>query len=76
MKFLWLIRVVGSTLIVLGLYGVLWGKNEEIKSTKTTDPGVDYGKQFTKDDIELQLSKKSNAVSAQATGSNGDNWEY
>ncbi|KAL3538320.1 hypothetical protein ACH5RR_001686 [Cinchona calisaya] len=63
--------VVGSALIVLGLYGVLWGKNEEVKPTKTTDSGVDNGKKFNMEDLELQLFKKSNAVSPdQATGSN------
>ncbi|KAL3515905.1 hypothetical protein ACH5RR_022807 [Cinchona calisaya] len=53
--------VVGSALIVMGLYGVLWGKNEEMKTTnKAPDLEVDFGKQITIEDIELQLFKRAN----------------
>ncbi|XP_027109725.1 WAT1-related protein At1g09380 [Coffea arabica] len=61
--------VIGSTLIVMGLYCVLWGKNEEMKPTKTPDQEVDSGKQFTMEDLELQLFKKSNT----SAGTNGEN---
>uniref|UniRef100_A0A2N9G722 WAT1-related protein n=1 Tax=Fagus sylvatica TaxID=28930 RepID=A0A2N9G722_FAGSY len=54
--------VLGSLLIVLGLFAVLWGKNkemkrinaiEEIEATKLHDGLV-------KDDLELQMNAKSN----------------
>ncbi|XP_060169201.1 WAT1-related protein At1g09380-like [Lycium barbarum] len=50
--------VVGSVLIVLGLYGVLWGKNNELKPVKFDEEiGVQEisEKEKQKKDIEMQL---------------------
>lgn len=59
MYFLKLIfRVVGSVLIVLGLYGVLWGKNNELKPIKFDEEiGDDKDKQ--KKGMEMQLQQGS-----------------
>lgn len=55
---------LGSLLIVMGLYAVLWGKNKEMRlksdfknseSTKLDDVGM-----VEKDDLELQFNAKSN----------------
>lgn len=42
-------RVVGSALIMIGLYSVIWGKKKEVKDeekklTTATDPGIDIVK--------------------------------
>lgn len=37
---LYFYRVVGSALIVLGLYGVLWGKKEEANCTHMVEEEV------------------------------------
>lgn len=60
-----LFSALGSLLIVMGLYAVLWGKNKEMRlriafknseSTKVDDDGM-----VEKEDLELQLNAKSNA---------------
>uniref|UniRef100_M0ZSH2 WAT1-related protein n=1 Tax=Solanum tuberosum TaxID=4113 RepID=M0ZSH2_SOLTU len=48
--------VVGSILIVLGLYGVLWGKNNELKLPIEFDEEIgDIEKEKQKKDMEMQL---------------------
>ncbi|CAK9187106.1 unnamed protein product [Ilex paraguariensis] len=51
--------VVGSVLIVIGLYGVLWGKNKEIASTSHIEEPYDQETQDMKDDLELLFSEVS-----------------
>lgn len=48
------IRVVGSILIVLGLYGVLWGKNNELKPVKFDEEIGDH-EEKQKKEMEMQL---------------------
>ncbi|XWS64428.1 hypothetical protein CRYUN_Cryun05aG0003100 [Craigia yunnanensis] len=47
--------VVGSVLIVGGLYAVLWGKDREIKQKKGNEEMGEVTKSSEKDDLELQL---------------------
>jgi hypothetical protein len=60
-----LFSALGSLLIVMGLYAVLWGKNKEMRlriafknseSRKVDDDGM-----VEKEDLEVQLNAKSNA---------------
>lgn len=50
-------RVIGSILIVLGLYGVLWGKNNELKllPIEFDEEIGDIEKEKQKKDMEMQL---------------------
>ncbi|KAL3349835.1 hypothetical protein AABB24_022745 [Solanum stoloniferum] len=50
--------VIGSILIVLGLYGVLWGKNNELKLPIEFDEEIDdIDKEKQKKDMEMQLQR-------------------
>ena len=53
----------------MGLYCVLWGKNEEMMPTNTPDQEVDSGKQYNMEDLELLSFKMSNT----SAGTNGEN---
>ncbi|KAK4491341.1 hypothetical protein RD792_002077 [Penstemon davidsonii] len=68
--------VVGSVLIVMGLYGVLWGKNREMISSSNSSNTDEKIAQTTEIlyqyDLELQSSQNSNSniTSFHATTSN------
>ncbi|KAK2975028.1 hypothetical protein RJ640_008825 [Escallonia rubra] len=50
--------VAGSVLIVMGLYGVLWGKNNETSMTSyVVNKVVDEENHGVQDELELQFSK-------------------
>ncbi|XP_057502050.1 WAT1-related protein At1g09380-like [Actinidia eriantha] len=50
--------VVGSTLIVMGLYAVLWGKNREMNAMNFAGDGGEE-KQAVKGDLEMQFPELS-----------------
>ena len=52
------ISVVGSTLIVMGLYAVLWGKNREMNAMNFAGDGGEE-KQAVKGDLEMQFPELS-----------------
>ncbi|KAK3003768.1 hypothetical protein RJ639_019606 [Escallonia herrerae] len=55
---LYLGTVAGSVLIVMGLYGVLWGKNNETSMTSyVVNKVMDEENHGVQDELELQLSK-------------------
>ncbi|XP_017976313.1 PREDICTED: WAT1-related protein At1g09380 [Theobroma cacao] len=59
--------VVGSVLIVGGLYAVLWGKDREIKQMKsnqleTAEEATKAREKDGKDDLELQLHPQTNGT--------------
>lgn len=62
-------RVVGSVLIVLGLYGVLWGKNNEMKPIKFDEEiggEIKGDKEKEKKDMAMQLYE-GNSIIVHAT---------
>ncbi|XP_059650182.1 WAT1-related protein At1g09380 [Cornus florida] len=60
--------VVGSALIVMGLYAVLWGKNKEMNpKSRIVAAAEDDQKQDAKADLELQLPVQSNGINLHAT---------
>lgn len=60
--FIWFIySAVGSLLIVLGLYSVLWGKSEEVnKGDGIEEDAVKEAVKDSKNDMELQSYVPSN----------------
>ncbi|KAL7003180.1 hypothetical protein U1Q18_004338 [Sarracenia purpurea var. burkii] len=49
--------VVGSALIVMGLYFVLWGKNREMNNATNNTGKEGREKQLGKNDLEMQFSE-------------------
>lgn len=55
-------RVVGSILIVLGLYGVLWGKNREIVSSVYHAEEPEKAESSIDGDLESQPPEKIQSI--------------
>ncbi|KAI6695426.1 hypothetical protein NL676_023136 [Syzygium grande] len=57
--------LVGSTLIVAGLYSVLWGKDKEAKQAKVAEEMEAIVKCGEKEDLEMQLQEHRNGSNVQ-----------
>lgn len=72
-----LISGVGSVLIVMGLYGVLWGKNQEMKPSKgmiEEEEEVDFGGIISQVDHhhDIELQQQQQQLSSNSNPSNTD----
>ncbi|KAI5658462.1 hypothetical protein M9H77_27255 [Catharanthus roseus] len=67
---------VGSVLIVMGLYGVLWGKNQEMKPSKgmIEEEEVDFGGIISQVDHhhDIELQQQQQQLSSNSNPSNTD----
>lgn len=55
-------RAIGSVLIVIGLYAVLWGKDKEIKLDKPIKGAEAKTKKVNSVDMEMQPDACGNAA--------------